>query len=135
MIVPYIQKDEIKLDHVLVGWDGGVTAARAVGDAMPLLRKAGKVDVVTIVSKRVDEKEMPGFDIARHLARHGVNAEVKRLPSGEEPASTLLSYAADAATDLMVMGGYGHSRLREFVLGGTTRNILASMTVPVLMSH
>lgn len=135
MIVPYIQKDEIKLDHVLVGWDGGVTAARAVGDAMPLLKKAGKVDVVTIVSKRVDEKEMPGFDIARHLARHGVNAEVKRLPSGEEPASTLLSYAADASTDLMVMGGYGHSRLREFVLGGTTRNILASMTVPVLMSH
>ena len=135
MIVPYIQKDDLKVDRIMVGWDGGLTAARAVGDAMPLLKKAGKVDVVTIASRRLDEKEMPGFDLARHLARHGVNAEVKRLSSGEEPAATLLSYAADSAADLMVMGGYGHSRLREFVLGGTTRNILASMTVPVLMSH
>ena len=78
---------------------------------------------------------MPGFDIARHLARHGVDAQVKRLPATDEAAATLLSYAADSDTDLMVMGGYGHSRLREFVLGGTTRNILSSMTVPVLMSH
>ena len=135
LIAPYIQTAPIKLDHVLVGWDGGLAAARAVGDAMPILKKAGKVDVVTITSKRVDEKEMPGFDIARHLARHGVDAQVKRLPATDEAAATLLSYAADSDSDLMVMGGYGHSRLREFVLGGTTRNILSSMTVPVLMSH
>lgn len=135
LIVPYIQTGEVKLSHILIGWDGGVAAARAVGDALPLLKKADKVDVVTITSRRADDKEMPGFDIAKHLARHGVNAEVKRLPASDEPAGALLSYAADAGSDLLVMGGYGHSRLREFVLGGTTRNILGTMTLPVFMSH
>lgn len=135
LIVPYIQQTEVKLSHILVAWDGGSTSARAIGDALPLLQKADKVDVVTITSRRTDEKDMPGFDIAKHLARHGINAEVKRLPASDEPAGTLLSYAADVGSDLMVMGGYGHSRLREFVLGGTTRNILATMTLPVFMSH
>jgi nucleotide-binding universal stress UspA family protein len=74
--------------------------------------------------------------MGEHLARHGLNVEIKRLVSPDvDIADTILSYAADAAADLIVMGGYGHSRLREFVLGGTTRGILATMTVPTVMSH
>ena len=80
--------------------------------------------------------ELPGADIARHLARHGAKVEVKRIASAQiDIASTILSHAADASADLLVMGGYGHSRMREFLLGGVTREILASMTVPTLMSH
>jgi nucleotide-binding universal stress UspA family protein len=79
---------------------------------------------------------MPGAAIGQHLARHGLSVEVKRIvASGTDVASTILSHAADSATDFIVMGGYGHSRLREFIWGGATRGILGAMTVPVLMSH
>jgi nucleotide-binding universal stress UspA family protein len=120
---------------VIVGWDGGIAAARAVGDAIDLLTGATRVDVVTVTSRRADESELPGFDITQHLARHGIKAEVKRLPAEAEPAATMLAYAKEADADLLVMGGYGHSRLREFVLGGTTRAMLANLALPVLMSH
>ena len=74
--------------------------------------------------------------MAEHLARHGVTVEVKRIAKGDiDVQSAILSHAADCSADFIVMGGYGHSRLREFILGGVTRDILASMTVPVLMSH
>ena len=80
--------------------------------------------------------ELPGADIAHHLARHGAKVEIERIPSTEvDVANTILSYAADASADLLVMGGYGHSRMREFILGGVTRGVLALMTVPTLMSH
>jgi nucleotide-binding universal stress UspA family protein len=80
--------------------------------------------------------EIPGADIGEHLARHGLEVDVKRIVAdGADVPDTILSHAADAGTDILVMGGYGHSRLREFILGGVTRTILGSMTVPVLMSH
>ncbi len=80
--------------------------------------------------------ELPGADLGEHLARHGLNVEVKRLvAAGVDVSNVILSYAADSGADFIVMGGYGHSRLREFVLGGATRGILQSMTVPVLMAH
>jgi nucleotide-binding universal stress UspA family protein len=136
IMVPYIQKQPLKLDRVMVCWDGGRAATRAIADSMPLLKKAGQVDIVMVASKRDDNKEIPGIDLGQHLARHGLKIEVKRLTSPDiDINSTLLSYAADYNADLIVMGGYGHSRLREFVLGGVTRAILSSMTVPVLMSH
>jgi len=79
---------------------------------------------------------MPGAAIGQHLARHGLSVEIKRIvTSGSDVASTILSHAADSAADFIVMGGYGHSRLREFIWGGATRGILGAMTVPVLMSH
>jgi len=136
LIVPYIQTAGLKLDRVMVCWDGSRSAARAVGDAMPFLLRA-KVTEITIVSvERAKSDEMPGADIAHHLARHGAKVEVNRITSGDiDIANTILSRAADASADLLVMGGYGHSRMREFILGGVTRAILASMTVPVLMSH
>ncbi len=74
--------------------------------------------------------------MGQHLARHGLKVEVQRIPRGDvDVADALLSHAADSGADFMVMGGYGHSRLREFVLGGVTRSILRSMTVPTLMAH
>jgi nucleotide-binding universal stress UspA family protein len=81
-------------------------------------------------------REIPGADIAHHLARHGLKVELREIVAGDlDIANTILSHAADAGSDLIVMGGYGHSRLREFILGGVTRGLLASMTVPTLMSH
>jgi nucleotide-binding universal stress UspA family protein len=102
---------------------------------MPLLEKATRIEVVSIAGPRTAYKELPGFNITRHLSRHGLNAELKRLPLSGDVGDTLLSYAADAGSDYLIMGGYGHSRLREFVLGGTTRTIMTTLTLPVLMSH
>jgi nucleotide-binding universal stress UspA family protein len=135
IIVPYIQKRGLTLERVLVCWDGGRTAARAIGDAMPFLERAKAVDIVIVTEDRKDE-EITGASMNEHLARHGVAAQVKRMARGDIAIEdVILSYAADSGADFMVMGGYGHSRLREFILGGVTRSILASMTVPVLLSH
>jgi len=136
LIVPYIQRTGLKLDRVMVAWDGSRSAARAVGDAMPLLIRAKTTEVVIVGSEPIKSEEMPGAEIALHLARHGAQVEVKSIFTAEtDVASTILSYAADTSTDFLVMGGYGHSRLREFILGGVTRGILNSMTNPTLMSH
>lgn len=137
LVVPYIQKTGLKLDHVMVCWDGSRNAARATADAIPFLSRAKSVDVVMITNgERAKSDELPGADIAQHLARHGLNIEVKRITAVDtDVPNAILSYAADIGADFMVMGGYGHSRLREFVLGGATRGVLGSMTVPTLMSH
>jgi nucleotide-binding universal stress UspA family protein len=136
LIVPYIQQAGLKLDRVLVCWDGSRTAARATADALPLLAKAGTTEVITVTDGTGDQDEIPGFDIAQHLARHGIKVELKRIVRGDvDVPNIILSHAADTSADLIVMGGYGHSRLREFVLGGATRGLLQSMTVPTFMSH
>ncbi len=135
IVVPYIQKAGLTLERVLVCWDGGRTAARAIGDAMPLLERAKAVDLVIVAEERKND-EITGANMSEHLARHGIAVNVKRIAKGDLTIEdVILSYAADSGADFMVMGGYGHSRLREFILGGATRGILASMTVPVLMSH
>jgi nucleotide-binding universal stress UspA family protein len=135
IIVPYIQTQGLKLDRVLACWDGGRTAARAIGDAMPFLERAGAVDLVT-VTEPGKEDESGSASMAEHLSRHGIAVEVRRLSKADiDVHDAILSYAADRSADFIVMGGYGHSRLREFILGGVTRGILATMTVPVLMSH
>ena len=136
IVVPYIQRTPLKLDNVMVCWDGSRQAARAIGDAMPLLAKAGKVEIVIIADEPGKEDEIAGVDMGQHLARHGLKVDLERIPRGDvDVADALLSYAADSGADFLVMGGYGHSRLREFVLGGVTRSILRSMTVPTLMAH
>lgn len=137
LIVPYAGQFGPVGKRVLVAWDASMAATRAVADAIPLLRRADAVDVVTFNPEEqvgmLDEK--PGADIASYLARHGIKAAFTRqkinIPAGE----ALLSLTTDFASDLLVMGGYGHSRFREILLGGVTRTILESMTVPVFMSH
>jgi nucleotide-binding universal stress UspA family protein len=136
IFVPFIQKGGMKLDRIMVCWDGSRAAARAVADAMPFLKKAKQVEVVIVADKPGKKDEIPGADLGQHLARHGLKVDVKRITSPEiDVPSTILSYAADSSADMIVMGGYGHSRLREFILGGATRGLLEAMTVPVLMSH
>lgn len=136
LVVPYIQRAALKLDRVIVCWDGSLNAARAVNDALPFLTRAKAVDVVTIDTKEDKTGEIKGVDIALHIARHGLKVELRRINAGDvDVANVILSDVADRDADLIVMGGYGHSRLREFVLGGATRGILSSMTVPTLMSH
>jgi nucleotide-binding universal stress UspA family protein len=135
LIVPYIQQGGFKVDRVMVCWNGSRPAARAVGDAMPLLARAKVIEIVT-VETGAGSDEIFGADIAHHLARHRHDVELKRIVAlNIDVPNIILSHAADSSADFIVMGGYGHSRLREFVLGGATRGILASMTVPTLMSH
>jgi nucleotide-binding universal stress UspA family protein len=121
--------------RVLVAWNGSAQAARAVNDALPFLQSAERVVVVTVDAARDDRIDTP--DIARHLARHGIAAEISDIATDRESnvGDVLLSRASDEAADLIVMGAYGHSRLRELVLGGVSRALLGHMTVPVLMAH
>jgi len=120
----------------MVCWDGSRAATRAIADAMPLLERAGTIEVVIVTNDRGKRDGIEGADMGLHLARHGLKVDVTRITRGDlDVVDALLSHAADSGADFMVMGGYGHSRLREFVLGGVTRSILHSMTVPTLMSH
>lgn len=134
-IVPYIYKGPAKTDHAVVAWDGGLAASRALAGAMPLLKTCKRVEVVTIAPKDEPVEELPGFNITRHLARHGVKAELRQVAPADDIAAALLGHATNTGADFLVMGGYGHSRVRQFIFGGTTRDILSSMTLPVLMVH
>ena len=123
---------------VLVAWDGRANAARAIRDAMPMLEKAKKVKVLAVDPKpgRHGLGDLPGADIAHHLSTHGVVAEADHVTSGNiDIGDVLLNEAADMGADLIISGGYGHSRLGELILGGVTDTLMKKMTVPVLMSH
>jgi nucleotide-binding universal stress UspA family protein len=138
VVVPYIQKDGLKLDHVVCCWDGSSAAARAINDALPLLTKAASVDLLIVRNEKTKNETnvIRGAEMAKHLARHDVKVEIETLPAADiDVTNVILSYVADSAGTLIVMGGYGHARIREFILGGVTRDMLKSMTVPVFMSH
>ncbi|MCX8133438.1 MAG: universal stress protein [Roseococcus sp.] len=124
--------------RVLVGWNASREAARALHDALPLMAGAEAVTVLVANPEATPgaHGDQPGADIARHLARHGLAVTVQVVASPELGAGELLlNAAADLGADLLVMGGYGHSRLREWILGGATRTLLREATLPVLMSH
>ena len=138
LLVPYAGRFAEIGNRVLVAWDGGREAARAVADALPLLAGAQTVSVMVFDPERRPGKhgEIPGADFALYLARHGVKVSVSpQYGDSGDTGAQILSRAADMAADLIVMGGYGHSRLRQVVFGGVTRTLLDSMKVPVLMSH
>lgn len=138
LIVPHAGRFPSFGKRVTVAWNGKREAARAVFDALPLLKAADKVRVVWVNPQGERDKagDVPAAEIAASLARHGVKCEAATAQaSGIGISDLLLSGLADEASDLLVMGAYGHSRLREFVFGGATREILEHMTVPVLMSH
>lgn len=138
LIVPYAWTRESLGERVLVGWDASREAARAVHDAMPLLERAGSVLVVSVRRKGAPrgEGELPGGDIGTHLARCQVKVEVQEIEAdGMDNGEALLAFADDHGCDLLVMGAYAHSRLRQLVLGGATRTVFQKMTLPVLMAH
>lgn len=139
LVVPYIGAASTLGKRVLVAWDGSREAVRAVNDALPLLARAEQVEVVSINPSDLPDGEaghIPGADMCLHLARHGVTAEAQHVMANDiDVGNLLLSRVADTGSDLLVMGAYGHSRWREIVLGGATKQVLGEMTVPVLMSH
>jgi nucleotide-binding universal stress UspA family protein len=136
LLTPYAFKVGEVGKRVVVAWNASRESARAVADAMPLLEAAEHVTVLAVNPDPWRVGDAPGADIAQHLARHGIEAEAAHIRSDHvEPGDALLSRVADLDADLLVMGAYGRTRLRELVLGGVTRKILQQMTVPVLMSH
>lgn len=122
---------------VLISWDASRGATRAVTDAIPMLQHAEVVQVAVFNpdARTSAHGEEPGADLALYLARHGVKVEVLQQQTGKDVGAALLALAQEQSSDLIVMGGYGHSRFRQMLLGGVTRSVLADMTIPVMMSH
>ncbi|MDQ0347255.1 universal stress protein [Ancylobacter vacuolatus] len=140
LVVPRKQQKPFSAKRIMVAWDGSRTSARAVAEARSLLGHAHLVEAVVVdTGKPLKKKgvDLPGADLARHLARHEKTVELRNLvpTAGESIADVLLKEVAAREIDLVVMGGYGHSRLREFVLGGVTRDMLERMTVPLFLAH
>jgi len=138
LVIPYAGQFTEIGQRVLVGWNGSREAARAVNDALPLLAEAAKVTVMAVNPRRglQGEGDQPAEDLSRHLARHGLQVTAEHMVAPEVgDGEALLNAAAETSADLLVIGAYGHSRLREMVMGGVTRTLLRSMTLPVLMSH
>ncbi len=123
-------------DHVLVAWNGSREAARAVAEALPYLRKAETVSVVVVDdTDPVEDQTKIGKDLVEHLQHHGVAATVHRVRKDGHVGSTLIAECKRLKADLVVMGGYGHSRLREWLLGGATYEMLHNAPVPLLIAH
>jgi len=136
IIVPHTDRRDTIGKRILIAWNESREAARAVADAMPLLEHAEAVTVLTVAPEREDRFHEPAHHLAQQLAQHGIRAETSKLTASDiEAGDLILSRADDLGCDLLVMGGYGHSRTRELILGGATRGILQTMTLPVLMSH
>ena len=136
IVVPHTHKQGLKLDRIIICWDGSRPAARAIADSLPFLQRAKSIDIVVVTGERDKSGEITGTNMRRHLARHGITVEIKHITRGGAGVqNAILAHASETGADFMVLGGSGHSRLREFILGGVTRSILRSMTVPVLMSH
>lgn len=133
LIVPNAGECAMPPGKVTVAWNGGREAARAVFDALPILKLAQAVDVVWIDPE--GEGEVPAAEITAALARHGVKCQASKAASDGDAGAALLAQAKAFGSTLLVMGCYGHSRLREFVLGGASRYVLRNMTIPVFMSH
>jgi nucleotide-binding universal stress UspA family protein len=136
IVLPYAGPVRPQMENVMIAWDGGRECARAVTDALPLIRRASFVTVMT-VQRHPHAGEPAGIDVAAWLARHGIEASFAAAPRmpGAHTGAMLLNMLADRHIDLLVMGAYGHARAQERVFGGVTRTMLESMTVPVLMSH
>jgi nucleotide-binding universal stress UspA family protein len=133
LMVPYIHKGPLDAQHVGIAWDGSRLAARAWRDALPFLMGA---KAVTVIAVNEEASEASSDQLVSHLTRRGIAARVQRLTTERgNVQGAILSIAAESNMGLLVMGGYGHSRLHERILGGVTRSMFDTMTVPVLMSH
>lgn len=135
LVIPYAGEFAQLAKRPLLAWDGSKAATRAITDAIPLLRDADVAHIVIINPTSDVHGETPGSNISAYLAHHGVKFEVSVHRTKLSIGPTLLSVAADLNSDLLVMGGYGHSRIKEMIMGGATNTMLKSMTIPVLFSH
>ena len=125
-----------QLETVAVAWDFSRAAARAISDALPMLELAKKVHIVTVVNEKALDTKRSGEEVAKNLARHGIDVVLDKVDAkGESIGAVLDSYTSSQGADLLVMGAYGHTRWREFVLGGATRSLLSKPPVPILVSH
>lgn len=137
-LVPYVGKKQQPVKTAVVAWDGGAKSARAVNDAIPLLQDREETIILVINAEEREgaHGQKPGADIASHLARYGIKTRIERETIRDiDIDKAILNFLADSGADLLVMGAYGHSRLREKAFGGVTQNILKEMTAPVLMSN
>jgi len=138
LLIPHGSKPTLRPKRVLLAWDSGVECTRAAREALDIMISAEAVHV-TIVdpdTSSIANGPEPGADIAAYLAHHGIKVDVDRLPSGGEPiADVLKQHATDISADLVVMGGYGHSRTREWIFGGVTRSMIDDPSLPILMAR
>lgn len=136
VIVPADFEGPVRFDRIAIGWDNSRVAARALGDAMPLLRRAKEVSIVSVGSGQAPEGSLDQGAVIKALGRRGVTARFERMDPGSARTGDALGlYAVDRGCDLLVMGAFGHSRFRQFVLGGATRDVLDEPRLPVLLSH
>jgi nucleotide-binding universal stress UspA family protein len=137
IVLPEVRPSRpFELGTVALAWDFSRTAARAVADALPILERAKKVRVVTIVNDKVMGTKHSAEELAKNLSRHGIDVVLDKIDANGRPTGEVLeSYALSYTIDLLVMGAYGHSRLREFILGGATKRLLSKPPLPILFSH
>lgn len=138
LVIPHTRKraGAFELGTVVVAWDFSRPAVRAVADALPILKRAKRVCVVTVTNEKVIDSKRSGAELAKHLARHGVDVVLDTVDAaGRGIGEVLDSYVASRNADILVMGAYGHSRIREFILGGATKSMLMRPLLPVFLSH
>ena len=138
LVIPHTRKraGAFELGTVVVAWDFSRPAVRAVADALPILKRAKRVCVVTVTNEKVIDSKRSGAELAKHLARHGVDVVLDTVDAaGRGIGEVLDSYVASRNADILVMGAYGHSRIREFILGGATKSMLMRPPLPVFLSH
>lgn len=136
LVIPQTQKRQFSLDTVLIAWDFSRPAARAVADALPILRKAKKIFALTVTNEKDLDSGVPGAELAKHLQCHGVDTVLEALDADNRSIGDVLRISVESRkADLLVMGAFGHSRFRDFVLGGATKNMIAQPPIPIFLSH
>jgi nucleotide-binding universal stress UspA family protein len=138
LILPHASKRSagFELGRVVVAWDSSQPASRAVADAVPILKKAKRVDLVTVTNEKVLPAKRSAADLAKNLAYHGIDVSIETVDAAARGIGDVLASYADAhKADILVMGAYGHSRVREFILGGATKSLLSRPPIPILFSH
>ena len=138
LLIPHARKraGAFALDTVVVAWDFSRPASRAIADALPILEKTKRVCVVTVTNEKVIDAKRSGVELAKHLARHGINVALEAIDAaGRTIGDVLESYVNSHDADLLVMGAYGHSRIRDFILGGATKSMLSRPPFPIFLSH
>ena len=136
ILPPRGRTPELRLDTIAIAWDGSRPAARAVADALPILERASEVRVLTVSNEKELSSESPATELSKYLERRGIAAKPECIDAAGHPIGEVLSsYLASNRADLLVMGAYGHSRVREFILGGATLSMLSKPPLPILFSH